>query len=131
MNSERMTVQQYIPLAAATAGTAADLYFTHRLGSKAKVVAVDYLSDGGVTADDTNYATFTATVGGTSVGAMSTTTAGTGDIADGALEAVSVSSAMSNLVADGGVVKVAITKVASGVAISGAVAVSFERVRAD
>lgn len=130
MNSERMTVQQYIPLAAATAGTAADLHFVHRSGGKAKVVAVDYVSDGGVTANDTNYATLTVTVGGTSLGFFSTTTGGTGNIADGAVESVTLSGAGSNLVDDGGVVKVALTKVSSGVAVSGAVAVTFERVRA-
>lgn len=131
MNSERITVQQYIPLAAATAGTAADMFVVCGMPGKSKVVGVDYVSDGGVTANDTNYATLTVTVADTSIGSFSTTTAGTGDIADGAVEAVTLSGAGSNLVAEGGVVKLAWTKAASGVAVSGAVAVTFERVRAD
>ena len=112
MNSERISLALYVPVAAATAGTDADLYGVNRSGGKAKVVGVDFVADGAVTANDTNYATFTASVGGTSVGAMSTTTTGTGDIADG------------------GAVKVAITKEASGVAVAGTVVVTLERVRA-
>ena len=131
MNSERMTVQQYIPLAAATAGTAADLFVVYGGNGKAKVARVDYVSDGGITANDTNYATLTVTVAGTSLGSFSTTAAGTGDIADGAVESVTLSGAGSNLVSEGGAVKLAITKVASGVAMSGGIAVTFERVRAD
>lgn len=131
MNSERMSLALYIPVAAATAGTVSDLFCVNRSGGKAKVVAVDFVADGAVTANDTNYATFTATVGGTSVGAMSTTTAGTGTIADGGVASVALSGAASNLVADGSAVKVAITKPGTGVAIAGTVVVTLERVRAD
>ena len=130
MNSERISLALYVPVAAATAGTDADLYGVNRSGGKAKVVGVDFVADGAVTADDTNYATFTASVGGTSVGAMSTTTTGTGNIADGGVASVTLSGAASNLIADGGAVKVAITKAASGVAVAGTVVVTLERVRA-
>jgi len=131
MNTAIDTVQQYIPLAAATAGTASDVFVVCGLPGKSKVRAVRYVSDGGVTADDTDYATFTATVDGTTIGAASTTTAGTGDIADGGVAALSLTAAGSNLLAEGEAVKVAITKPGNGVAISGALAVTFERVRAD
>lgn len=131
MNSERMSSALYIPVAAATAGTASDLFCVNRTGGKAKVVAVDFVADGAVTANDTNYATFTASVGGTSIGAVSTTTTDSGDIADGGVASVALSGAGSNLVADGGAVKVAITKPGTGVAIAGTVQVTLERVRAD
>ncbi len=129
--NETHTAQLYIPLAIATAATEGDLFCVNRLGGKAKVIAVDYVSDGGVTADNTNNKTFTCTVAGTSVGAMTTNVAGTGDIADGGVASITLSGAGSNLVAEGGAIKIAITKAGSGVAIAGTVAVTLERVRAD
>lgn len=125
------TVQQYIPIAAATAGTASDVFVAYCGDGKAKLVYLGYLSDGGVTANDTNYATFTATIGGNTVATESTTTADTGDIADGAVESFALSSTGDNLVSQGEAVKVAITKVASGVAVSGAIVAGFRHIRAD
>lgn len=131
MNSERSACPLYVPVAAATAGTDANLLAVSPFPGKAKVARVDYASDGGVTADDTDYATFTASVGGTTIGTLTTETTGSGDIADGGVASLSLTAAGSNLVAEGGAVKVAITKTASGVGISGTVSVVFERVAAD
>ena len=131
MNSERSSCALYVPLAAATAGTGADLFAVSPFSGKAKVARVDYVSDGGVTANDTNFATFTATVGGTTIGTLTTETTGSGNIADGGVASLTLTAEGSNLVAEGGAVKVAITKDATGVAIAGTVAVIFERVRAD
>lgn len=125
------TAQLYIPLALATAGTDGDLFCINRLGGKAKVSAVDFIADGTVTANDSNYALFTVTVGGTSVATMQTTTGGTGDVTDGTAASATLSGAGSNLVAEGGVVKCAITKLGSGVAIAGTLAITLERVRVD
>jgi hypothetical protein len=131
MNTERAPFPCYIPVAAATAGNAADIFAVSPFLGKSKVARIDYVSDGGVTANNTNYATFTATVAGTTIGTMTTEITGSGDIADGAVESLTLTAAGSNLVAEGGVVKVAITKAASGVAIAGTVSVVFERVAAD
>ena len=125
------TAQLYIPLALATAGTAGDLFCVNRLGGKAKVSAVDFIADGAVTANDSNYALFTVTVGGTSVATMETTTTGTGDISDGGVASATLSGAGSNLVSEGGAVKCAITKPGTGVAIAGTLAITLERVRVD
>lgn len=129
--NEAHTAQLYIPLALATADTEGDLFCVNRLGGKAKVAAVDFVADGAVTANDTNYALFTVTVGGTSVATMETTTTGTGDIADGAVASATLSGAGSNLLDDGDAVKCAITKPGTGVAIAGTLAITLERVRAD
>ena len=131
MNSERMTPHAYCPVAVATAGTAGDLFVVCGFGGKSVVRRLDFVSDGGVTANNTNNAVFTASVGGTTIGTMTTNVAGTGDIADGGVASMVLTAAASNLVAEGGAVKIAITKGGSGVAIAGQVAVTFERVRAD
>lgn len=131
MNSERSACPLYVPVAAATAGTAADLFAISPFSGKAKVARVDFASDGALTADDTNYATLTASVGGTTIGTLSTTTSDSGDIADGGVASLTLTAAGSNLVAEGGAVKIAITKPGTGVAVAGTVSVVFERVRAD
>jgi hypothetical protein len=131
IQNDTHTAALYVPVNSATAGNEDDLYCVNRLGGKAKVSAVDFIADGLVTANDTNYATFTVTVAGTSVATMSTTTTGTGDIADGGVASATLSGAGSNLVAEGGAVKCAITKPGSGVAIAGTVCITLERVRAD
>lgn len=131
MNSERMTPHAYCPVAIATAGTAGDLFVVCGFAGKSKVARVDFVSDGGLTANNSNNATFTASVGGTTIGTMVTNVAGTGDIADGGVASMSLTAAGSNLVSEGGAVKIAVTKTGSGVAVVGQVAVTFERVRAD
>ncbi len=130
-SNEFYTAQLYIPVNSATAGNLDDLFCVNRLGGKAQVTAVDYVSDGGVTANDSNNKTFTASVAGVSIGAMTTSTSGTGTIADGGVASITLSAAGSNLVAEGGAVKVAITKTGSGVAVAGTLAVTMQRVRAD
>jgi hypothetical protein len=131
IQNDTHTAALYVPVNSATAGNGDDLFCVNRLGGKAKVSAVDFIADGAVTANDSNNATFTCTVAGVSVGAMTTSTTGTGDIADGGVASITLSGAGSNLVAEGGAVKVAITKTGSGVAVAGTVAVTLERVRAD
>ncbi len=130
-SNEFYTAQLYIPVNSATAGNVDDLFCVNRLGGKAKVTAVDYVSDGGVTADNSNNKTFTASVAGVSIGSMTTNVAGTGTIADGGVASMTLSGAGSNLVAEGGAVKIALTKAGSGVAVAGTVAVTLQRVRAD
>ena len=131
MNSERMTVNAYCPVAIATAGTDGDLFVVSGFAGKSIVARVDFVADGLLTANNSNNATFTASVGGTTIGTMVTNVAGTGDIADGGVASMSLTAAGSNLVSEGGAVKIAVTKTGSGVAVVGQVAVTFERVRAD
>ncbi len=122
----------YVPVAAATAGTAADLFTVNGMPGQAKIVGCYLVADGAITANDTNYATLTLTVGGTTVGTMSTTiTAGTGDIADGGVASMTLTAAGSNLVGQGEAIKCAITKPGTGVAVAGTVVVALEQVRAD
>lgn len=123
------TVQ--LPTGVATAGTDGDIYVINRMGGKAKVTHVDFIADANITANDSNYATFTVSVGGTSLGSIETDTGGTGDVTAGTNEPISLSAAGSNLLADGDSVKVAITKTGTGVAVTGVCAVTIERVRAD
>ena len=130
-SNEFYTAQLYVPVNSATAGNEDDLFCVNRLGGKAQVTAVDYVSNGGVTANNTNNAIFTASVGGVSIGAMTTNVAGTGTIADGGVASITLSAAGTNLVSEGGAVKVAITKGGSGVAVAGTVAVTLQRVRVD
>ena len=131
--NDTFTAALYVPVNSATAGNGDELYCINRLGGKAKVSTVDFINAAGstLTANDSNNATFTCTVAGASVGAMTTSTTGTGDIADGGVASITLSGAGSNLVAEGGAVKVAITKTGSGVAVAGTVAVTLERVRVD
>ena len=120
-----------LPTGVATANTAGDIYVINRLGGKAKVTHVDFIPEANITANDTNNATFTVSVSGTSLGTIVTSTSGTGDVVAGTNEPIALSAAASNLIADGGLVKVAITKGGSGVAVKGVCAVTIERVRAD
>jgi hypothetical protein len=128
-DSHTATVQ--LPTGVATAGDPGDIYVINRLGGKAKVANVDFIADTNITANNSNNATFTVTVSGTSLGSIQTTTGGTGDITAGVNEPITLSGAGSNLVAEGGLVKVAITKTGTGVAVKGVCAVTIERVRAD
>jgi hypothetical protein len=123
--------QVLVPPGAATAGDPDNLYCLNRLGGKAQVVNVDFVANGAITANDSNNATITVSVGGTSLGSIQTTTGGTGDITDGSNTAITLSDTAANLVAEGGLVKVAITKTGSGVAVKGQVAVTLQRVRVD
>ena len=131
VQNDFFTATVQLPTGVATAGTAGDIYVINRLGGKAKVTNVDFIADTNITANDSNYATFTVTVSGTSLGAIETDTGGTGDVTAGTNEPITLSGAGSNLVAEGGLVKVAITKTGSGVAVKGVCAVTLERVRAD
>lgn len=131
VQNDFFTATVQLPTGVATAGTAGDIYVINRLGGKAKVTNVDFIAETNITANDSNNATFTVTVGGTSLGSIQTSTGGTGDVTAGVNEAIALSAAGSNLVAEGGLVKVAITKTGSGVAVKGVCAVTLERVRAD
>ncbi len=131
MNSERMTPHAYCPVAIATAGTDGDLFVVCGFSGKSKVARVDFVADGTLTANNSNHATFTASVGGTTIGTMVTNVAGTGDITDGTTASMTLTAAGANLVSEGGAVKIAVSKAGSGVAVLGQVAVTFERVRAD
>ena len=130
-SNDPFCAQILVPPGAATAGTDDNLYCINRLGGKAQVVNVDFVANGAITANDSNNATFTVSVGGTSLGSIVTSTGGTGDITDGTNTAISLSAAATNLVAEGGLVKVAITKAGTGVAVKGQVAVTLQRVRVD
>ncbi len=130
-DNEPICAQILVPPGAATAGDPDNLYCLNRTGGKAQVVNVDFIANGAITANDSNNATITVSVGGTSLGNIQTTTGGTGDISDGSSTAISLSSAAANLVAEGGLVKVAITKTGTGVAVKGQVAVTLQRVRVD
>lgn len=130
-SNEFYTAQILLPVSVATAGTDDDVFCINRLGGKAQVTGVDFIANGQVVAHDTNNKVFTCTVGGVSIGAMTTSTGGTGTIADGGVASITLSAAGSNLVAEGGAVKVAITIGGSGVAVAGTLAVTMQRVRAD
>lgn len=130
-DNEFYTAQILLPVSVATAGNSDDVFCINRLGGKSQVTAVDFIANGSVTANDSNNKVFTCTVGGVSIGAMTTSTSGTGDITDGTAASITLSAAGSNLVAEGGVVKVAITIGGSGVAVAGTLAVTMQRVRAD
>ena len=131
MNNEIKGMQQYIPIAAATAGTPSTVLLTYAGDGKAELVYLGFAAIGAVTAHDTNYATFTATIGATTVATESTTTSDTGDIAAFATEPLVLSSTGDATLSQGESVKVVISKVASGVAITGALVAGFRRVRAD
>lgn len=131
MNNEIKGMQQYIPIAAATAGTPATVLLTYVGDGKAELVYLGFAAIGAVTSNDTNYATFTATIGATTVATESTTTSDTGDIAAFATEPLVLSSTGDATLSQGESVKVVISKVASGVAITGALVAGFRRVRAD
>jgi len=130
-SNEMHTATVQLPTGVATAGTAGDIYVINRLGGKAKVVNVDFIADAAITANNSNNATFTVSVGGTSLGSIVSTVAGTGDITAGVNEPITLSAAGSNLLSEGGIAKVAITKAGSGVAVTGVCAVTLQRVRAD
>ena len=131
MNNEIKGMSQYIPIAAATAGTPATVLLTYVGDGKAELVYLGFTAIGAVTANDTNYATFTATIGATTVATESTTTSDTGDIAAFATESLVLSSTGDATLSQGESVKVVISKIASGVAISGSLVAGFRRVRAD
>ena len=130
-SNEFHTASVQLPTGVATAGTDGDVYVINRLGGKAKVTNVDFIAEAAITANNTNNATFTVSVSGTTLGSIVTNVAGTGDVTAGVNEVIALSGAGSNLVADGGLVKVAITKASSGVAVKGVCAVTLQRVRAD
>lgn len=131
VQNDFFTATVQLPTGVATAGTDGDIYVINRLGGKAKVTNVDFIAEADITANDSNYATLTVTVDGTSLGSIETDTGGTGDVTAGTNEPITLSGAGSNLVAEGGLVKVAITKAGTGVAVTGVCAVTLERVRAD
>lgn len=130
-SNEFHTATVQLPTGVATAGTAGDVYVINRLGGKAKVSNVDFIADTAITANNSNNATFTVSVGGVSLGTIVTTTAGTGDVTAGVNEPIALSAEGSNLLAEGGLAKIAITKTGSGVAVKGVVAVTLQRVRVD
>ena len=120
--------------AVATAGTADDLFVGWPDASNdAYLVAAVYAADDAVTANDTNFATVTISVGSTTLCSFTTETSasgGTGNIATSTPVIFSISNPKSALVKTTAPVKIAVTKDGSGVALTGRITLQFQPVRA-
>jgi hypothetical protein len=114
------------PTATVTATTAIDFYQPFLLPGKWLIKAVRFIPDIAVTANGTNFCTYTLTnvTASTTIGtrsyAATDSVAGTG-------EAVTLPAGLAAVITDGDVIKLAITSAASGVASRSRFVVEVER----
>lgn len=137
MSADNETFVEHIPTGILGAAEAAPKYIRNRLDAAIEVEAIAFMPNIGVTANDTNYRTMAASVGGTALFTSVTTQTsptGSGNLTAGtAVDFTLLSTAAARsarrLAAGTGVLLLNLAPTASGVAIDGVWEVRFRRVR--